>query len=387
MNIIQCTKCLIPLNHPFGDTSSRSICRACRMDDPHSPFDDLIARVRSGKRGVYDCIVPITGIAEDFYVLRRLADHNLKPLCVFVNSLLATDIAWKNVHRLIHMYDVELRTYTPNPFIYRKLIKNSLRKYQDILIPYKMLKFAYPMKIAKSLNIKFILSGEFQPQLTTGKFKKMDSVENSLWSHFEHDLGCDYDSFFNSSLEVSEAAELPYKFDPYYHENEVHWEYLSNYQVWDQWKQDHEMNLLGALAQNDPYSFDVNHRAGSSVFYQINDLLRYKKFGYFKVLEHLAREVRAGRINVENAHDLYLEYEKHNTQHQLVTSNISNFFGWLKIDQSGIDWFLQHYILNRSLVHSQCCSPVDYKGYFDRLIHVESTNYSKTYCTYEKGIL
>jgi len=370
MNIRQCIKCLIPLDHPFGDSSRDSVCRACRIDDIPASFDGLIERIKSGKEGVYDCIVPITGIAEDFYVIRKLVDRNLKPLCVFVNNLFATDIAWKNVHNLIH----------------RKLVKNSLRVYQDILIPYKFLKFSYPMKIAKSLNIKFIVSGEFQPQLVTGKFKKLHSLENTLWSHFEHDIGCDYDDFFNSSLEVPEVAELPYRFDPNYHDNEVHWEYLSNYQFWDQWQQDYEMNLLGALAQNGSQSFDFNHRAGSSVFYQINDFLRYKKFGYFKVLEHLAREVRNNRIEIENAQSLYLDYEKYNTQSRVVVKNIADFFDWLKLDQSGVDWFLQHHVLKDSLVHDQEIAIVNYEKYFDELIPVVPISYTKKYCTYEKGI-
>ncbi len=75
----------------------------------------------------------------------------------------------------------------------------------------------------------------------------------------------------------------------------------------------------GFSPESSIYTFDQFEKSGSSVFYQIHDVLRYEKHGYIKVREQLSREIRHGRISRNNAERVYVEYINQNI-------NIKPFF-------------------------------------------------------------
>ena len=151
---------------------------------------------------------------------------------------------------------------------------------------------------------------------------------------------------------------------------------------WDPLKQNHSMVLKhGFKPEANPYSFDPYERAGSSVYYQIHDLLKFERLGYRKITDHCTREIRHGRLTRTEA----VKIESNFINNKI---NIKPFFKWLNVNQTGIDWFLKHR-LNKS-THLISDSQINYKtpNFPNRLKSMlsDTSKPEKEFITYGKGI-
>ena len=129
-----CKKCLYPSTKPdlwFKD----GVCGACHAYDERKSYDwttgsEVFKKfIQNNKKNPnYDCIIPVIGDAEDFFVVSRILELGLRPLIVCVNDYFKNDIGWHNIHQLITFFDLDSFVYNPNIHVYKELVKTSLRK-------------------------------------------------------------------------------------------------------------------------------------------------------------------------------------------------------------------------------------------------------------------
>ncbi len=351
LNIIDskqlCLNCLYDHKHPFGITfSSDSICSGCITHTEKDKidwlkrkelFDLLIASILKGRKRAYDCVIPTVGDAEDYYVVKKVLENNLNPLIVCVNDYFMNDIGWHNLHNLITHFDLDSIVYNPNIVTYKELVRTTLRKMDHMLWPAIALRSSFPAHIALQRKIPLIIWGQNQPLEQVGKYSHMDSVEMSKWSRVEHDLfGFDVDAVVGSGAQV-DIQNLNYYRYPLVKglgEGKVKGLYLSNYFRWDPLSQNQQSLSQGYRTQSQTATFDIYERAGSSVYYGIHDILKFKRCGYRKIRDQLCREIRHGRVSREEA----LSIESLYTSSKV---DISGFFKWLGVTKSGLDWFIE----------------------------------------------
>jgi hypothetical protein len=183
-----------------------------------------------------------------------------------------------------------------------------------------------------------IIWGQNQPIEQAGKFSHVDEVEMSRWSRRQHDL-------FNLEIDdlIGNGAQVDLRHLNYYQypdvgklsRNRVRGIYLSNYIRWDPLAQNQAMVEHGFQPEKNNASFDIYERAGSSVYYQLHDLLKLKRVGYRKVNDHVAREIRHGRLTSEEGLLILDHYSQ-------TKAYIKPFFNWLGVTKSGYDWFKMH---------------------------------------------
>ena len=388
-----CKYCLYNSKHPFGMAYINEECLGCITHkekynlDWIKKYSYLQEEVKTAKKKskTYDCIVPVTGDAEDYFVIQEVLRLEMNPLVVSVNSYFYNDIGWTNLHNLITHFDLDSWVYNPEKQTYQELIRTSLRKYNHMYLPWLQLHASFPVHVANEKSIPLIIWGGNQAVEQVGKFSHKDSVEMSSWSRIEHDLfGVDTESLIGNGAQVNER-----KLNYYYYPDDlkklskkVKGLYLSNYMPWDPLKQNHSMVLKhGFKPEANPYSFDPYERAGSSVYYQIHDLLKFERLGYRKITDHCTREIRHGRLTRTEA----VKIESNFINNKI---NIKPFFKWLNVNQTGIDWFLKHR-LNKS-THLISDSQINYKtpNFPDRLKSMLSDHSKpkKQFITYGKGI-
>ena len=378
-----CLSCLDDSRQPFGIYLRESnVCQACynrkQLKQASSHFEAVFSRDSSKNR--YDCIVIVQGTPEDFYVVKTLVEIGKFPLLFFVNNYFCNEIAWQNVHRLIELYDLEMRTFNPDIKMYKKLISFSFRKYEDIFFPHKMIKFFKAFELAQEVNVTLIISGEQQPEVTVGKFNKTDLVENTKWSFQQHELGgLSFDSFFDTGFDAN-PSDLKSIIPSKAYSRDVRWIYLSNYVEWDQWKQDVEMLSLGAKAEKNSGSFDTCYRAGNGAFYELQDILRHKKFGHFKLRDHLSREIRQSRITRTSAENLYTDY---NIVRKFY---VDEFFHWLGVSNSGVDWIKYNLLGDYSFSDVKLDDKFNWNNYFHTFFETEATPSERQHILMDKGI-
>ena len=282
-----CQNCLHEQAHPFGITYINEICSGCYTHAEkndiawEAKYEELLNIILKSKSKisssfVYDCVVPIKGVSEDYFVVQQVLKLGLNPLLVAVNDYFFNDIGWHNLHNLITVFDLDSQIYTPNIYDYRELVATAFRKYSHILYPSLSLNASYPVHVAIERNIPLIIWGQLQPIEQCGKFSHYDRVSMTKWSQLEHDrLGLDIDEM------IGNGAQLNPQYLPYYDYpkkamrlgiNAPIGLYLSNFLRWDPLKQNFSILKYGFKPQHETATFDPYERAGSSVYYTAHDI-------------------------------------------------------------------------------------------------------------------
>jgi N-acetyl sugar amidotransferase len=386
--IKKCKKCLYDEDHPFGIVIySDGICSGCKTHDEKYKIDwkerknvlQEILKKRIKKNRSYDCIVPIFGDAEDYYIIEIVLSFGLNPLIVHVNNYFNNDIAWFNVQNLITYFDLDCHTYNPNFLSYQNAVKESLRKYNNILWPYLNLIKTYPVHLAIKKNINLIIWGGHQSIEQVGKFSHYDEVEMTNWSRIEHDLfKHDEDEFFSSGslLEENDLSFMIYPELSILKKKNISGIYLSNYFFWDPLNQNSKMTKYGFKPEINNRSYDIYERAGSSVYYQFHDLTKVKNVGYAKIRDHLVREIRHNRINKKNAIKI-----ENNYLNNYIDTNL--FLDWLGLSKSGKEWYHKH-IMKNSIFKNKKKIKLNKK--IHDLVNKKKFKKVKDFCIYEKQI-
>jgi len=191
-----CNQCLYTTEHPFGLSVYQSGCSGCsthqeknviNWDEKHQVLQTIVKQVKKKSKN-YDCVVPVTGDAEDYFVLSKILALGLSPLVVSVNDYFKNDIGWHNLHQLITNFDVDSLVFNPDIRVYKDLVRTSLRKFDHILLPSLSLHTSFPVHVAYERKIPLIIWGQHQAIEQVGKFSHHDNVEMSKWSRKEHDL-------------------------------------------------------------------------------------------------------------------------------------------------------------------------------------------------------
>ena len=344
----QCKACLYTTDHPFGLTLIDGLCSGCVTHnekysiDWEGKYQELknIANWAKDRSKTYDCVVPVVGDAEDYYVVSKVLELDLNPLIVSVNSYFLNDIGWSNLQNLITHFDLDSWIYNPEIHTYKELIRTSLRKYNHMYLPWLQLHTSFPVHVAKEKKIPLVVWGANQAVEQVGKFSHHDKAEMSSWSRVEHDLfGNDIETLMGNGAQVNERKVN------YYHYpsvaslgRDVKGIYLSNYMLWDPLKQNHSTLVYGFKPELNSYTFDPYERAGSSVYYNFHDLLKFERLGYRKVNDQLTREIRHGRIASKEAFAISTIYFEMGIQEEAIR----RFFNWIGSTKSGFDWFKEH---------------------------------------------
>lgn len=342
----KCNTCLYDTSHPFGLSLYDDGCSGCFTHKEKYTIDwdrkkeELYDIVHWAKKRavVYDCVVPVVGDAEDFYVLSKVLELGLNPLVISVNDYFKNDIGWHNLHQLITYFDVDSFVFNPDMRVYKDLVRTSLRKFDHILLPFLTLHTSFPVHIAKQRKIPLIVWGQHQAIEQVGKFSHYDKVQMSKWSRKEHDMfNNDIDTLIGNGAQVDERDLNYYKYPNIssLSKQGIKGIYLSNYFKWDPLKQNHSTIEYGFKPEKNNSSFDIYERAGSSVYYQMHDLLKLKRVGYKKIRDHLVREIRHGRVSREKA--IMIESFYNNSK-----VDVNKFFDWLDMSKSGKEWFILH---------------------------------------------
>lgn len=360
-----CSRCLYTSNHPFGLEFVSGLCTGCltfqekniiNWRERKASLHDIIKAYKK-KSSTYHCVIPVVGDAEDYFVLSKVLSLGLNPLIVVVNDYFKNDIGWHNLHNLITHFDVDSIIYNPDLTTYKELVRTSLRKYQHVLLPFLQLHTSFPVHIAVQRRIPLVIWGQNQSLEQVGKFSHHDFVEMTNWSREENDLfNVNTDKLISNGAQVNKRS-LNY----YYYPNAdninlrgVRGIYLSNYFRWDPIKQNSEAIDFYYKPEKTSMTFDYFERAGSSVYYGIHDLLKFKRIGYRKLLDQLSREIRHERVKRSQAALACKSYANY-------LPSVELFFKWLGVSDSGKKWFIDHHLqkeLDTLLSYENCTTIV-----------------------------
>lgn len=124
-------------------------------------FNKLVHSIKNdGKYSDYDCIIGVSGGVDSTYVAWLVKQHGLRPLAVHLDNGWNSELAVKNIERVLNKLSIDLYTYVINWDEFRDLQISFLKaSTPDGEIPSDHAIFALLWREAVKRDIKYIISG------------------------------------------------------------------------------------------------------------------------------------------------------------------------------------------------------------------------------------
>lgn len=376
-----CKRCLYNTNHPLGLVLDvEGICSGCRVHEEKDTLDwaerwqrleELVKPYRSRDSRNYDCIVPVSGAGDSFFIVHLVKERlGLKPLLVTYNRYYNTPLGISNLAQLRRRFDCDILIQSVNPLSVKKIIRTTLRELGSFHWPVLAGQSVFPVQTAVSHQVPLIIWGAHQGLEQVGMFSHLHEVEMTRRYRKDHDLmGYEADDLLSVFDSLTEAELWQYRYP-----DEVALErvgvrgiYLGNYVRWDPLAQHLQMVKKASYhSAVMPRTFDVYDHVDDWHYMGLHDWIKHRKCGYGKVLDQLCREIRHNRITRVQASVI-------NRWHAAQPpANIDLFLRWLELQSAALEFILSTHCKDDP------CSPVDedigHHGAESLLLHCQAND-------------
>lgn len=344
-----CARCLYTTDHPLGLVlDDEGICSGCRIHEEKDRLDwnerwarleRLVAPYRSRTGEAYDCIVPVTGAADSYWIV-HLVKHKLglNPLLVHYNRYYNTSLGIRNLANLRIKLDCDILIQNVNPRSVKAITRTTLRELGSLYWHCLAGHSVFPVQTAVHYKVPLIIWGAHQGLEQVGMFSHEHEVEMTRRYRKDHDLmGHEADDLIGTFDTLKEADVWQYRYpdDAQLDAVGVRGIYLGNYVRWDP-KAQHEQMVVAYDYRGARFarSFDTYDHVDCWNYLDLHDRFKLHKHGYGKVTDHASREIRHGRLGREQALALVRAHEQQPVQHAQA------FCDWLGLDPSGLQFLL-----------------------------------------------
>ena len=334
---------------------------------------------KKSRRSTYDCVVPVKGDAEDYFVISTILKLGLNPLTTHCNSYFQNEIGWHNYHNLITQFDIDSRGFNPQLEPYREFVSHSLRRVKDVQLPIRILQHRFAFETAKQLKIPYVIYGKCDPSHYAGKFPHDANLEISTWWLYEHEMGrVSYNDLISSGAQINSTILEGYRFLDVRQDNSPKGIFLENYVYWDQIKNNLQAITHGFIPEKQSNTIDWLENAGSSVFYSLQDLLRYQKYKTIKGYDHMRIKNLYSSINSESINkEKSLNFSEKKIK--------AFFFKFLGSTRSGYEWYFEKKLQNvKNYIVNENLNVFD--KYVPEIVSKKSEVSYDDYLLYKKGI-
>lgn len=347
-----CKRCLYNSLHPLGLTfDEEGICSGCRIHEEKNNLDwnwrwkkleDLVRPYRSPSGENYDCIVPVTGGNDSYFIVHLVKEKlGLNPLLVTYNKYFNTPLGIWNLANLRIRFDCDILVQNVNPNSVKKITRSTLRQFGSIYWPCLAGQTVFPVQTAVRYGVPLIIWGAHQGIEQVGMFSHEHEVEMTRRYRKDHDLmGYEADDLLSIFDTLTDKDIWQYRY-PSDHDVDrvgVRGIYLGNYARWDHKAQHEEMvRTHGYRSSRFGRTFDCYDHVDCFNFMDLHDQLKLYKHGFSKVTDHASREIRHGRLKREEGLALVRRFERAPIQFA------DKFCDWLGVNMRGFNFMLDQH--------------------------------------------
>lgn len=347
-----CRRCLYTTAHPLGLVlDEEGICSGCRVHEEKDSTDwnerwarleSIVKPYRSQSGSNYDCVVPVTGAGDSYYILHVVKNLlKLNPLLVTNNKYFNTPLGVRNLANLRTRFDCDILFQNINPDSVRKITRSTLRKFGSMYWPCLAGQTAFPVQTAVRYEVPLVIWGAHQGMEQVGMFSHAHEVQMTRRYRRDHDLmGYEADDLLSTFDSLTEGDIWQYRY-PDDHDLKnigVTGIYLGNYVRWDP-KAQHEQMIRDYAYQTAGFSrtFDTCDFVDCFNYMNLHDQLKLYKHGYSKVTDHACREIRHGRLTRDQGLALVLQHEQQAAEHTGL------FCDWLGVQPGGLQFLMDNF--------------------------------------------
>lgn len=347
-----CKRCLYSTAHPLGLTfDEEGICSGCRVHEEKDSLDwaarfeklrALVEPYRDTSGRNYDCIVPVTGAQDSYYIVHVVKEKlGLNPLLVSYNKYFNTPLGIRNLANLRIRFNCDILSQNVNPHSVKKIVRTTLRRFGSIYWHILAGHTVFPVQTAVRYRIPLIIWGAHQGLEQVGMFSHEHEVEMTRRYRKDHDLmGHEADDLLSIFDDLAESDIWQYRYpdDASLEAVGVRGIYLGNYVRWDP-KAQHEQMMASHGYGTASYarSFDCYDHVDCFNYMDLHDRIKLYKHGYSRVTDHATREIRHGRLSREEGLALVRRHE------QAPLNYLQYFCDWLGVTERGLQFILDQH--------------------------------------------
>lgn len=347
-----CKRCLYTTAHPLGLTlDEESICSGCRIHEEKDTLDwasrwqmleDLVKPYRDPDGKNYDCIVPVTGAQDSYYIVHLVKERlGLNPLLVTYNKYFNTPLGIRNLANLRIRFNCDILYQNVNPISVKKIVRSTLRQFGSIYWPILAGQTVFPVQTAVRYKVPLIIWGAHQGLEQVGMFSHEHEVEMTRRYRKDHDLmGHEADDLLSIFDTIKEEDIWQYRYPDDHDLNAigVRGIYLGNYVRWDP-KAQHEQMIREYDYKTSAFNrtFDCYDYVDCFNYMDLHDQLKLYKHGYSKVTDHASREIRFGRLTRDQGLALVRRHE------QAPLKYTEQFCEWLGVTPRSLQFMLDQF--------------------------------------------
>ncbi len=347
-----CKRCLYSTAHPLGLTlDDEGICSGCRIHEEKDTLDwperwkmlqNIVKPYRSQNGNNYDCIVPVTGAQDSYYIVYLVkVCLGLNPLLVTYNKYFNTPLGVRNLANLRIRFNCDILYQNVNPISVKKITRTTLRKFGSIYWPILAGQTVFPVQTAVRYKIPLIIWGAHQGVEQVGMFSHEHEVEMTRRYRKDHDLmGYEADDLLSifDTLKEEDVWQYRYPEDNDLNSIGVRGIYLGNYVRWDPKTQHEQMiNDYGYRTSKFLRTFDTYDYVDCFNYMDLHDQFKLYKHGFSKVTDHASREIRHKRLSREDGLILTKRYEQMQPKYSKL------FLEWLGINERSLQFIMDQH--------------------------------------------
>lgn len=315
-----CKLCVQPDSRP-GIYFKDGICGACLSNtdiktiDWNSRLTELlnIANEAKNKNSVYDCAIGVSGGKDStFQALYARDVLKLRPLLVNCEPDGITEIGVHNIENLKNL-GFDTISIRPNPIVMKKLMKKD---FYEFLNPVKVTEFALYAStyiLADKFDIPLIIQGE-NPGLTLGVRNTGVSTDgDSLKANTLNTLSTGWERYIGDGITEKDLFLFHYDVNSLRNKG-IKGIWLGYYvKEWSpsyntKFSTSNGLKIRDKFNPNSIGTYKPNFQLDSDIV-QVNQLLKYIKFGFGQCTDHACYDIREGLITREEAFELVKKYD------------------------------------------------------------------------------
>lgn len=347
-----CKRCLYATAHPLGLTlDHEGICSGCRVHEEKDKLDwagrwekleSLVKPYRSKNGNNYDCIIPVTGGQDSYYIVYLVKERlGLNPLLVTYNKYFNTPLGIRNLANLRIRFNCDILYQNVNSISVKNITRSTLRQFGSIYWPILAGQTVFPVQTAVRYKIPLIIWGAHQGLEQVGMFSHEHEVEMTRRYRKDHDLmGYEADDLLSifDTLKEEDIWQYRYPDDNDLNKIGVRGIYLGNYVRWDP-KAQHEQMIRDYDYRTSSFSrtFDCYDYVDCFNYMNLHDQLKLYKHGFSKVTDHACREIRHGRLTRQEGLALVKKYE------QVPAEYSQLFLDWLGVNERSLQFIMDQH--------------------------------------------
>jgi N-acetyl sugar amidotransferase len=168
-----CTRCVMDTSDTEISFDVNGVCNHCKKYDDNmkrfvftgesgkKKLDDIVRSIkREGEGKEYDCVIGVSGGVDSSYVAFLVKKAGLRPLAIHLDNGWDSELAVKNVERLLSKLEIDLYTHVLDWEEFKSLQLAFLRaSTPDSEIPSDHAIVAILFQKAKELGLKYIIPG------------------------------------------------------------------------------------------------------------------------------------------------------------------------------------------------------------------------------------